>query len=534
MAALTVLDLIAFVAFLAIVVGVSLYASRKEKSSEDYFLAGRSLTWWLIGFSLIASNISTEQFVGMSGSAYGRVGMAIASYEWMAAVVLVLVGWFLLPRFLKAGIYTMPQFLEYRYNATTRAIMAAFLMIAYVVVAMATVLYSGAIAINAIFNIPDYFHQHLGLPQESAHLWATIAGIWFIGLIAGVYTIYGGLKAVVWSDLIQGAALIAGATVITIIGFRLIGDGSFFDGIASFRETNADKLHTVLPWNDPELPWVAVFIGGMWIPHTFYWGLNQFITQRTLGAKSLAEGQKGILFAALLKIFMPLVIVLPGIMAYQLYGGQIANPDEAYPHMINQILPPSLRGIMLAALFGAVMSSFNSMLNSASTILTIDLYQRHVNADASQKRIVRFGRFATAAFVIIACLWAPIISRFEGVFTYIQMVWGFITPGIVAAFIVGLIVKRTPPLAASGAMILGVPLYGLLLWLLPQVAFLHHMGIVFLVEVIFMLIVTRVSPLPKEVILPEAKRIDTTTYKSVYLLGSLVIVGVAIMYIIFW
>ncbi len=535
MTSLTLLDLFSFVAFLAIVVGVSLFASRKEKSTEDYFLAGRSLTWWLIGFSLIASNISTEQFVGMSGSAFGRVGMAIASYEWMAAIVLVLVGWFLLPRFLRAGIYTMPEFLEYRYNATTRAIMATWLMIAYVVVAMATVLYSGAIGINAIFSIPEHFEQQFGMSPENAQFWATVAGIWFIGIVAGAYTIYGGLKAVVWSDLIQGFALIAGATIVTIIGFQVLGNGEgFLAGIHNFATVNEDKLHSVLPWNDPELPWIAVFIGGMWIPHTFYWGLNQFITQRTLGAKSLKEGQKGILFAAALKIFLPLVIVLPGIMAYQLYSGQISNPDEAYPHMINQILPPSLRGIMLAALFGAVMSSFNSMLNSASTILTIDLYRRHIRPDASQQKIVMFGRIATAAFVIVACLWAPIISRFQGVFTYIQMVWGFITPGIVAAFIVGLVVKKTPPLAASGAMILGVPLYGLLLWQLPQIAFLHHMGIVFVVEVIFMLIVTRFAPMQKAVVLPDAKLIDTTTYKSVYWLGSAVIVGVVIMYLIFW
>ncbi|MBD3167358.1 sodium/solute symporter, partial [bacterium] len=301
---LTWIDLAFFIAFLAIVIGVSLYVSRKEASGEDYFLAGRSLTWWLIGISLIASNISTEHFVGMAGSAYGRIGMAIASYEWMAAVTLVLVGWFLLPRFLKAGIYTMPEFLEYRYNATARAIMATFIMAAYVIVAMSTVLYSGAVGLNAIFDIPSLFETHVGMEPDAAGFWATVAGIWFIGIIAGAYTIYGGLKAVVWSDLIQGTALILGGATVAWLGFQAIGDGNLFAGIDSFRSHNAHKLHTVMPWNDPDMPWVAVFIGGLWIPNTFYWGLNQFITQRTLGAKSVAEGQKGIMFAGFIKLFI--------------------------------------------------------------------------------------------------------------------------------------------------------------------------------------------------------------------------------------
>lgn len=286
---LSTLDIVAFVGFLALVIGISMYASRKEDNEEDYFLAGRKLTWWLIGLSLIASNISSEHFVGMSGKGF-TLGLAIASYEWMAAITLVLVGIFLLPRFLRAGIYTIPEYLEYRYNKYARLTMAVFMLIFYIFVTLATVLYSGALALQQIFDIN------------------LVTGIWALGIIAGAYTIYGGLKAVVWSDLLQGGTLLIGGLVVMFICFDEIG------GYQKFVELSGDKLHTVLPWDHPEMPWVAVFIGGLWLPNIFYWGLNQFITQRTLGAKNLEEGQKGILFGATLKLLIPFIVVFPGII----------------------------------------------------------------------------------------------------------------------------------------------------------------------------------------------------------------------------
>ena len=287
-----------------------------------------------------------------------------------------------------------------------------------------------------------------------------------------------------------------------------------------YRRANADKLHVVLPWNDPDVPWLAVFIGGLWIPNIFYWGLNQFITQRTLGARSLAEGQKGILFAALMKLAIPFVIVMPGIMALQLYGAEIEAlggkaGEKAYPYMIAHLLPPELRGIMFAALFGAVMSTFNSGVNSASTIFTIDVYRRYVNKDSSPSNDVRIGRWATAVLVVVACLWAPMIHGFKGVFAYIQEVWGFITPGIVAVFLVGIVVKRAPARAARTALLLGVPLYAICRfghhivrtdWMrgFTEVAFLHHMAIVFLVLVAVMLVMTRLAPLEHEREMPTS------------------------------
>jgi len=558
---LGIFDVLAFVGFMGAVVVISLYAGRREKSGVDYFLAGRTLTWWLIGFSLIASNISTEHFVGMAGSAFERVGLAIASYEWMSAITLVFVAWWLLPKFLKAGIYTMPEYLEYRYDSGTRTIMAVFLMAAYIIVFLATVVYSGAMAVNTIFDIPAMFQEWFDLEAEAATFWALVASIWVIGLIAASYTVYGGLKSVVWSDLLQGGALILGGAVVAVLALMTIGDGSMLEGWKTFTTAQAGKLHTVLPWNDADVPWLAVFVGGLWIPNLFYWGLNQFITQRTLGAKSLAEGQKGIFLAAWLKLLIPFIIVMPGIMAFHLYGQgtdpAVTEGDAAYPYMISVLLPPYLRGAMFAALCGAVMSSFNSGLNSASTILTVDLYKKFVNPQASEKRVVTVGRWATAAVVVVACLWAPIITQFEGVFSYIQEIWGFITPGIVAAFLVGMLVKKAPAIAAKTAMVLGLALYAIFRipgWVLESsvkageiadgtllhyvyqfstIAFLHHMGIIFVILAVVMLFITWRKPLLKPRTMPVSD-LDVRPHKYQYVFGGITIAATVVLYILFW
>ena len=581
-------------------VAVSLYASRREQTQEDYFLAGRKLTWGLIGFSLIASNISTEHFVGMAGSAFGRVGLAIASYEWMSAITLVIVAWWLLPKFLKAGIYTMPEFLEYRYDKTTRTIMATYLMALYVVALLATVLYSGARGLDGVFG----FSQSLGewmfdapweqlaeAQRKSAVLWATVGGAWFIGIVAAVYTIYGGLKAVVWSDLLQGAALLGGGAIVLYMGLKLIGGGaigdhggivggSLLDGWSRFRETNADKLHVILPWNDPDVPWLAVFVGGLWIPNLFYWGLNQFITQRTLGAKSLAEGQKGIFLCCCFKLIIPFIIVMPGIMAFQLFGddilakagGDVSKAGEvAYPHLIATMMPSFLRGVMLAALAGAVMSTFNSGINSASTIFTIDIYEKFINPKADARKQVFVGRIATAVIALFACLIAPLPGRFEGVFAYIQEIWGFISPGIVAAFLMGLWLKRAPALAGRTALILGPLLYAATRvpkWIMEGVydfklqgghlvreladktlepvqgfaatyyrfcslAFLHHMAIVFVILAIVMIVITAVRPRSTPVTYPTSQ-IDTKRVPaSSYVFGTLICVATVALYVVF-
>ena len=507
------IDIAFFLAFICFVVGISLYKSRKKKeTSEDYFLAGRSLFWYLIGFSLIASNISTEQFVGMSGQSAGHVGMAVASYEWIAAITLVFVALFFLPKFLKIGIFTIPEFFEHRYSPVPRAIMAFYTVIIYVAVTIAAVLYSGGLTLHTIFGID-----------------LTLA-VWIIGIIAAFYTTYGGLKAVVWADLIQGSALIIGGVITMVLGFIAVG------GVSNFLQTNADRLHMVLPANHIEIPWTALLLG-IWIPNFYYWGLNQYIMQRTLGAKSLKQGQIGIIFAAWMKLLIPFIVVFPGIMALQLYRDQLVTADAAYPLLIKNLIPAGLKGFMFAAIFGAIMSSLDSMLNSASTIFTMDLYKRHFKKDASPKTLIKIGRIMTCAFVLIGCLIAPYLGhpKLMGIFHYIQDFQGYISPGILAAFIFGLIFKRAPASAAITALIMNVPVYGILhLHAFDHIVFLNKMAITFAILILAMAIVTLLKPLSEPKTLPSKGGIDLKPASSVVWLGAAVIAVTVVLYIIFW
>jgi solute:Na+ symporter, SSS family len=501
------IDLITFIGFISLVLGVSLWAGRKEETSEDYFLAGRGLTWWMIGLSLIASNISTEHFVGMAGQGFmSDIGMAIASYEWIAALALIIVALFLLPRFLRSGIYTIPEFLEYRYNKWPRLIMGFGLLFMYAGVTMATVLYAGALAMHTIFGID------------------MTLGVWLIGGIAGLYTVYGGLKAVVWSDVIQGVALLVGGVIVTVLAMDAVG------GWSAFVELSAGRLHTILPADHPELPWTAVFIGGMWLPNIFYWGLNQFITQRTLAAKSLSEGQKGVLFGATLKLIMPMIVVFPGIIAFELYADQITNADLAYPTLIKNLLPTGLIGIMFAALFGATMSTLDSLLNSAATIFTIDFYKGW-KPNESSKHYIKVGRISTLVFVVLACLSTRFVADFgEGLYKFIQIWWGCIQPGIVAAFFLGFFWKKTSWQAAVTGMIINVPLYLILLNQFPHIAFLHHMAICFVVCVLVMIGISAIKPETRDIVYPVNEGYDMSPSKTVVVWSVLIFLSTVALY----
>lgn len=533
---MNVFDVLVFVGFFAIVIGVSLFKSRKETSSEDYFLAGRSLTWWLIGISIVAANISTEQFVGMAGQGAGSVGLAVSNWQLCGSVGIVIIAFTLLPRFLKAGIYTMPEYLEYRYNSTARAIMALTTVVIYVAVLLTAVLYSGGLTLRTIFG--------LKLTQ----------GVWLIGLIAATYTVWGGLKAVAWADLFQGLGLLVGGVVIFFLALSACG------GWEEFSAINEAKLHMILPADHPDLPWTGV-LSGMGIVLIYYCGLNQFIVQRNLAAKTLRDGQLGVIFAGALWLLVPFAIVMPGIMSFQLYGDQMGSPDEAFPMLIRNLVPQGLRGFMFAAIAGAVISSLASMLNSASTIFTMDVYNRMVDRKAPQKRLLFLGRVTTLVFVVIGCLLAPILDDPDlgGVFQFIQQFQGYIWPGVVAAFLFGMIFKTAPGSAGVAGLISGPVIYGIFqfsprllnaivkkvpsvsewaiydsLAKLSSLNFLIQVAISFVLVVIIMSIITLVKPLPRPRVLPVREDIVIGTSADVKVMGALVIAAVAAFYVIFW
>lgn len=501
------LDYAVFAVYLLALSLVVWRVSRRERDSVDYFLAGRNLTWWVIGCSLVASNISTEHFVGMAGSGFD-VGLAIAAYEWMAAVTIVFVGWLFLPRFLRHGVYTIPEYLQLRYSPAARTVFAAVMVINFIFIALATVLYSGGLALQAIFGVH----------------WPW--GVVVLALIGGAYTVWGGLAAAVYTDVVHLVFLLAGGVIATWIGLRQVG------GFSALMEAEPQRFDAILPADHPDLPWVGVFFGGMWVANFFYWGCNQYIVQGTLGARNLAEGQRGILMAAFLKLWIPFIVVIPGIVAHRLYAGSLPDKDMAYPHLIVQLLPTGLAGLMLAALLGAVLSSVDSMTNSASTIFTMDLYARLKRADPQRDavRLLKVGRWATALIVLAAAAWTPVVSSAGGVFNYIQNAWLFFTPGVLAAFVLGFFWPRASARGAMAALLGSIPLSLALMQVFPDLAFLNRGGIVFLLccGLIALLADRRGAVRAPAPAAPAP--VDLTPARGYWAVGSLVLATVAGLY----
>ena len=466
---------------------------------------------------MIAANISTEHFVGMAGQGAGKAGLAVAGYEWLAAITLVCVALFFLPRFLRCGLYTIPEFLEYRYHTAARGIMALYTLAIYVCVTIVAVVYSGALALETIFGME------------------LLGGVWLIGVLAALYTAWGGLKAVAWADLFQGSALLLGGAATLWIGLDAVG------GPASFFAANRERLHVVLPSDHPVVPWTALVVG-LWIPNFYYWGLNQFITQRALAARSLRQGQLGILFAAGLKLLIPFLIIFPGMIALQLYPEQLAEtPDRAFPVLIVRLIPSGLRGFRFAAIAVAVSSTLASMLNSVSTILTVDLYRRYFRPDASPGRMIAIGRASTLLFVAATCVLVTLLApylrdprRSHGVFTYIQEFQGYISPGVLAAFVFGLFVPKAPTAAGLTALLGCPPLYGLLHLCLGEVAFLDRMALTFGALVAVMSLITALQPLSAPRRLPRSAGLDLRPHPAVVWLGALVIAATCALYVVFW
>ena len=666
------IDIAIFILFVLIVIAVGLIKSRGEKggSSEDYFLAGRGLSWWLIGFSLIAANISTEQFVGMSGNAASHVGLAIASYEWMAAITLVVVAFAFLPYFLKAGIYTMPEFLEYRFSGSARAFMAFATIFIYLLL-LGAVTYSGALTITT-------------LAASAGHDISMVSASLVIGVIAMLYVTAGGLKACAWADLVQGSALIVGGGVIMWFAFIKLGLATEATTVVStqtgavetvqlaagtgsverFFDLNAARMNMFLPATDSVLPWTALLLG-LWIPNFYYWGLNQYITQRTLGSASLAQGQKGIVFAAFMKLIIPFVIVIPGIIAFNLYSGDMrfeaagdtaasltryikANPattvvttakapaetevaawapgryllaiypdqaaltavkarnhyvlpltqarfdaltaapftvftsedhswrhvnaplaaeidtynaatiaaasaagattttekliaykyDTALAQLLARVLPQGKGwvGFVLAALLGAVVSSLAAMLNAASTIFAMDIYQKHVSPNATQKSVVLLGRISVVVFTMVAVFLAPQLGNpkiSNSIFTIIQEGQGFISPGILAVFIFGLLVRKAPPVCGIVGLLTNVFAYGILKFAAPGIQFLNRMALCFALCLIVMTILRLVKPLPQPFEFRHNTTVNIESSKGAKLAGYAVVAITLLFYVVF-
>ncbi|RYG21187.1 MAG: sodium transporter [Chitinophagaceae bacterium] len=562
MKTLGTLDYAVFLIYFLIVAFYGWWIYRKKKAdkenSKDFFLAKDSLTWWAIGASLIASNISAEQFIGMSGSGF-KMGLAIATYEWMAAATLVIVAIFFIPVYLKNKIYTMPQFLHQRYNGTVAMIMAIFWLLLYVVVNLTSILYLGALAINSISGIN------------------LTACMYLLAAFSIIITL-GGMKVIGYTDVIQVFFLILGGLATTYLALNLVathfGTSGVLSGFNILKEQAGDHFHMIFKKDNEnyiDLPGLTVLIGGMWIVNLNYWGCNQYITQRALGA-DLKTARSGILFAAFLKLLMPVIVVLPGIAAYVLYkegygdfqtsmmqGGEVA-PDTAYPVLLN-LLPAGLKGLSFAALTAAVVASLAGKANSIATIFTLDIYKKVINKDAHEDKQVIIGRYTVIAAMLIAILIAPLLGiDKKGGFQFIQEYTGFFSPGIFAMFILGFFWKKTTSNAALFATIGGFALSVFLKFLpfimnleflspigfsklvqqkdgtmLYEIPFLDRMGFVFLICIVVMYFISLFET--KRGVVAKGLEIETSMFKTSkgFAVGAVIIVGLLVaLYTVYW
>lgn len=521
------IGIISFVGFTLLVAVISYLATRttNEQSSDGYFLGGRSLTAGVIAGSLLLTNLSTEQIVGLNGSAYDS-GLSVMAWETLAAITMVVTAIFLLPRYLKGGLTTVPQFLATRFDVQTKSITSALFLTGYVVVLLPVILYSGSVAISGMFNIPEL----LGVSHTTS-IWICV---WGIGIIGSIYAVFGGLKAVAVSDSINAIGLLIGGLLIPVFGLLLIGDGSITDGLNELITTNPDKFKSMGSETDP-VPFHTLFTGMMLI-QLFYWGTNQQIVQRALAAKNLVEGQKGLLLAAFIKILGPIIVVLPGLIAYHVFNGGLEVADQAYPMLVAKVLPTGLIGFFAAVLFGAILSSFNSVLNSSVTLFGIDIYKQHINKEADEKTVVKNGKTFGVILAIAAMFIAPLIANAGNLFDYLQEVNGIYSIPILTIILVGYTTKRVPAIAAKVGLISGSVLYIISQFILqPRFENYPHyidvMAILFVLNVIIMLAIGKFWPRDTDYVQEYTKQVDITPYSKVKQVG----LGIcAVVIFIYW
>ncbi|MBU3020246.1 sodium/sugar symporter [Aestuariibacter sp. A3R04] len=515
------LDITVFIAYVIGLLCIALWISRNDhkgdRNTEDYFLASKALPWWAIGASLIASNISAEQIIGMSGSGYA-IGLAIASYEWMAAITLILVGKYLLPIFLKNNIFTMPQYLEQRFDSRVKTTLALFWLAVFIFVNLTSVLWLGGLAIQTVAGVDWMF------------------GMIFLAVLSVAYSLYGGLKAVAYTDIIQVVLLVFGGLFLSYLALDTIAGGEgVLAGFQTLTEKAPGHFDMILSRDNPNymsLPGISVLIGGLWVMNVGYWGFNQYIIQRALAAKSIQEAQKGIAFAAYLKLLMPIIVVLPGIAALILYP-DLTAPDQAYPSMMS-LMPVGIKGLVFAALVAAIVSSLASMTNSISTIFTMDIY-RNIVPDRSQRHYVHIGRISTLVSLGIALLMAePLLGKFDQAFQYIQEFTGLFSPGITAIFLMGMFWKRTTS-AGALASALGSAVFSFaFMFLWPTLPFMDRIGIVFILCIGLSVLVSLNGGKPQSDCSVDMSDISFQTQRGFNLAALGVTVILILLYTIWW
>ncbi|CRL60914.1 MULTISPECIES: sodium/sugar symporter [Proteus] len=537
---LSTIDYAIFALYVVIIISLGLWVSRskdgEKKGTKDYFLAGKTLPWWAIGSSLIAANISAEQFIGMSGSGFS-IGLAIASYEWMAALTLIIVAKYFLPVFIEKGIYTIPEFVENRFKSRNlKTILAVFWLALFIFVNLTSVLYLGSLALETILGVPMMY---------------AIIGL---ALFAVIYSLYGGLSAVAWTDVVQVFFLILGGLFTSVLAVSYIGgDGGIMEGLSKMTQAAPDHFKMILEKDNPQfmnLPGIAVLIGGLWVANLYYWGFNQYIIQRALAAKSINEAQKGLVFAAFLKLIVPVLVVVPGIAAFvittnpELMAGlgtmaqahipTLSQADKAYP-WLTQFLPVGAKGVVFAALAAAIVSSLASMLNSIATIFTMDIYKEYVGPKASETRLVNVGRISAVIALIIACFIAPLLGGIDQAFQYIQEYTGLVSPGILAVFLLGLFWKKTNAKGAIIGVVLSIP-FALFLKLMPLgMPFLDQMMYTFMFTTVVIGLVSLTSTKTDDSVGAITLTDKTFKTQSGFNIASYAIMVIlCVLYAVFW
>ncbi len=482
---LTVVTFVGFTAFVAIYVWWKL---RKEPldSKDGFFLGGRSLTGVVIAGSMLLTNISTEHLIGMNGSSY-KNGFIIIGWEVTSAIALVVAAVYFVPRYLRMGLTTIPEYLEKRFDGTTRSAVALILVISFVITLLPIVLYTGAINFESIFNISEV----LGVSKDQG-LWITVVAI---GGIGSMYAIFGGLKAVAVSDTINGYGLLIGGILVPVIALFSIGDGNIITGLTKVYE-NAPEKFNVIGAKDSVMPFGVLFTG-LIINQLYFWGMNQTIVQRALGAKNLKEAQKGLLYTGVLKILVPIIIILPGVIGFYYFGDSMyENQDHVYPALVKKVLPLGMAGFFAAVVMGAVLSTFNSVLNSAATIFSVDVYKRHIKKDADEKRLVMVGRATSSILAFFAILSAPLVAGApDGLYQLLQQLNGIFFIPIASIMLAGFFVKRISATGAKAALVFGLLFYIITTFILKvEIHFIHVWGIEFVLNMIIMLVVSHYYP----------------------------------------